>query len=93
MYLPLSFDLLQPSDIVEKAVAWNGLLGELRKTDSEFYVYLLLGRPSDDTRSRAFEQAYQTLAEDGARKELVPDEEAARFADSVEKAIKAAGQN
>lgn len=36
---------------------------------------------------------YETLAEDHARKELVPEEEASQFADSVEKEIKAAGQS
>ncbi|MGH7867669.1 MAG: hypothetical protein ACREP9_08585 [Candidatus Dormibacteraceae bacterium] len=93
LYQPLSFDLVDPSKIVEKAIHWNGLVRQLRKRYQDFYIYLLLGRPSDDSdggRLRAFQQAYEALGEDRDRKELVPEEEAPRFGETVEKEIKAA---
>ena len=94
IFQPLSFDLLEASKIVEKAVYWNALLSQLRKADKDFYVYLLLGRPSDPKRIRAFDQASKTLGEDDpARKELVPEEDASEFADALEKEIRATSRN
>jgi hypothetical protein len=89
----LSFDLIEPSNIVEKAIHWNGLLRQLRKADPNFFIYLLLGKPSDAKRLKAFNQAYETLAEDQRQKELVPEEDAHRFAAAVEKDIKAVANN
>jgi hypothetical protein len=93
VFQPLSFDLLEASDIVEKAITCNGVLRQLRKGHPDFYIYLLLGRPAGSSRNRAFAQAYETLAEDGGRKEIFPEEQAAQFAEAVEKEIKGAGQN
>jgi hypothetical protein len=95
LFQPLSFDLLEPSDIVEKAVRWSALIHHLRKANSEFFIYLLLGRPLGNGQShRAFEQAYETLNEDSAGlRELVPEEDAPKFAAVVEKEIKSAPSN
>jgi hypothetical protein len=92
LFQPLSFDLLEPSDIVEKAVRWGALIHHLRAADPEFFIYFLLGRPSEGTHYfKAFQQARKTLNEDdGDRKELVPEEDAPRFAAEVEEEIKAA---
>jgi hypothetical protein len=91
LFQPLNFDLLEPSDIVEKAIKWGGLIRQLRKADSEFVIYLLLGRPVGQGQSaKAFQQACDTLNEDTVgQKELVQEEEAPRFAAAVEKEIKA----
>jgi hypothetical protein len=93
LFQPLSFDLIDPSKIVEKAIHWNGLIRQFRKADSEFYAYLLIGAPPGKDRQDAFEQAYDTLAEDGNRKELVREEEAPKFAAGIEKEIKAVANN
>lgn len=90
LYQPLSFDLLRTTDIVEKAVYWSALVQQLRKADPDFHIYLLLGRPSDSTRLRAFDQARETLSEDKRRKELVAEEEAPKFAVEVAEEMKAA---
>ena len=90
LFQPLSFDLLDSSNIVEKAVHWNGLLKQLRKADPNFYIYLLLGQPTDQERLEAYNQAFETLSEDGDRKDLVPEREASEFAAGVEQQIKAA---
>ena len=93
LYQPLSFDLIDPSNIVEKAIQWSGLLRQLRKADPHFFIYLLLGRPSDVHRLNAFKQAHETLAEDQQRTELVLEEEAPSFAGIVEQEIKAVANN
>lgn len=92
---PLSFDLLQPSDIVEKAVRWSALIRQLRKADSNFLIYLLLGRPRGEGHfTKAFNQACETLSEETTgRKELFPEEEAPHFADKLQAEISASGNN
>jgi hypothetical protein len=90
LYQPLSFDLVDSSRIVEKAVRWKGLIKEFRKVNSDFYVYLLLGKPSDQERMEAYEQARETLDEDGERKKLIPEANAREFASEVEQEMKAA---
>lgn len=90
LYQPLSLDLLEPSGIVEKAVRWRALIGELRKAEPEFFIYLLLGRPSESSSNRAYKQACETLAEQEGRKRLVSEEEAPQFAEAVEREVKSA---
>ena len=90
VFHPLSFDLIDTSDIVEKAVDWGGKLRQLRKVDRDFEINLLLGRPRDQSKSAAFEQAQQVLAEDvKGRKHLVPEERAPEFAQRVAEEIQA----
>jgi len=93
LFQPLSFDLLDSSKIVEKAIHWNGLLRQLRKADADFYTYLLVGAPSGKERQDAFEQACETLAEGGDQKQLIREGDASSFAAGMEKEIKAASQN
>jgi hypothetical protein len=93
LFQPLSFDLIDSSEIVEKAVHWNGLLRQFRKSDPDFYAYLLIGGPEDDDRKDAFEQACETLGEDADGKKLVREEEAPQFADGIEKEIRAVANN
>ncbi len=93
LFQPLSFDLLNSSKIVEKAIHWNGLLREFHKADPNFFAYLLIGAPSDEARIDAFNQAYEALAEDDGKKQLVPEDAAPSFAAAVEKEIKAAANN
>lgn len=95
LFQALSFDLLLPSDIVEKAVRWSALIRQLRKADADFLIYLILGRPSGQGHSqKAFNQAYEALNEEtGDRKKLFPEEEAPSFVDAVEKEIKAVANN
>ena len=90
LFQPLSFDLIEPSDIVQKAVDWGGLVRQLRKTDAEFEINLLLGRPVDRSKWAAFEQAQSVLQEDvQGRKRLVLEERASEFARDVETEIEA----
>lgn len=94
LFQPLSFDLAERSNIVEKAVHWSALLRQFRKVDSGFHIYLIMGRPSDKSHLAAFNQAYETLAEENSGpKELVQEDDALGFAEVVEKDLKAAGYN
>lgn len=90
---PLSFDLVDPSEIVEKAVHWDGLITQFRRVEPDFHIWLLIGQPGDKRRTRAFDQAYKTLAEGSQRRELVAEADAPRFADDVAKQIEAVPNN
>lgn len=90
IYQPLSFDLLEPSGIVEKAVRWGALIRQLRKADPEFQINLLLGRPIEQSDWPAFSQATAVLDEEvQGRKRLVPEEKAPEFAKEVAEEIQA----
>jgi len=90
VFQPLSFDLVDTSDIVEKAVDWGGMVRQLRKVDSEFEINLLLGRPNDQSKWTAFAQAQEVLTEDvTGRKRLVLEERAPEFARQVAEEIQA----
>jgi Protein of unknown function (DUF3037) len=94
LFQPLSFDLVDPSEIVQKAVLWGALVPKLREAEPDFYIYLLVGRPADKARLRAFDQAYETLTHlEDSRKELIPEDDAPRFADTVEREMRAAAAN
>ena len=93
IFQPLSFDLVERSDIVEKAIKWNGVLRQLRKANPDFFIYLLLGRPGSKDRIPAFEQARETLQEDGNRKELYEEDQASEFASKVETEIRASNRS
>jgi len=94
LFQPLSFDLVDPSEIVQKAVLWSALVPKLREAEPDFHIYLLLGRPADTDRLRAFEQALDTLDKPrDDRKQLVPEEDAPRFAETVEREMRAVGPN
>jgi hypothetical protein len=84
IYQPLSFDLLEPSGIVEKAVKWGALIRQLRKADEDFEINLLLGKPPEQSDWPAFAQAKDVLDEEvQGRKNLVPEEKAPEFAKAV----------
>lgn len=90
IYQPLSFDLLESSGIVEKAVGWSALVRQLRRADPEFEINLLLGKPLDQSKWPAFTQAQAVLEEEVlGRKKLVPEEGASEFAQQVSEEIQA----
>lgn len=90
LFRPLSFDLVDPSEIVEKAVRWSGLLRQFRKVDPDFCMYFLLGRPADSSHMDAFSQAQEALTEDrDPRKIIIPEERAPAFADELAGEIQA----
>lgn len=81
LLLPLSFDLLKPSDIVDKGISWNGRINQLQRANAGLHTYVLLGKPSGDEHTSAFEEAKEILASGGEAKRLVPEEQAPAFAE------------
>lgn len=83
LYEPVSFDLMDPGSIVEKANRWLGRGVALHDSKERFKIHFLLGEPKRPGTEKAFESAKHLLAKMPGQKELVSESEVDAFADSV----------
>lgn len=83
LYEPVSFDLMDPGSIVEKANRWLGRGVALSDSRERFKIHFLLGEPKQPGTAKAFESAKHLLAKIPGQKELVSESEVEAFADSV----------
>lgn len=83
LYEPVSFDLMDPGSIVEKANRWLGRGVALHDSKERFKIHFLLGEPKQPGTEKAFESAKHLLAKIPGQKELVGENEVDAFADSV----------
>lgn len=88
IYQPLSFDLIEKRDIVDKAVHWSGRVNLLHRADPEFKIYWLVGAPQLGERREAFEEAKNLLAKEvHGDKEVIEESEAEAFSQKVAKKV------
>lgn len=83
LYEPVSFDLVNPSSIVEKANTWLGRGTALNDSPEEFKIYFLLGEPKAPETRKAFENARHLLEKIPGKKKLIRESELEAFADEV----------
>lgn len=83
LYEPVSFDLVNPSSIVEKANTWLGRGTALNDATEEFKIYFLLGEPKDPANRTAFAHARHLLEKIPGKKRLVPESEIESFTEEV----------
>jgi hypothetical protein len=83
LYEPVSFDLMDPGSIVEKAIRWRGRGVALNDSDEPFKIYFLLGEPKRPGSEKAFVNARHLLEKIPGQKELVRESEVESFAESV----------
>jgi hypothetical protein len=82
LLLPLSFDLVDSSGIVDKAVAWSGRVRLLRKAAPQFEAFLLIGKPSEKAHEPAYAEAIDLLESDrDSKRTIVPEDQADAFAE------------
>ena len=82
VYEPVSFDLVDPSSIGEKAARWLGRGTALHESPEQFKIHFLLGEPRQREARKAFEHARHLLEKiQGA--ELVREKDVESFADAV----------
>lgn len=79
----LSFDLMQPQSIKDKAHAWLGKMTSIKDAGEKFRVCYLVGEPQLAGSKRAFEQALNVLHKTPVAHEIVREHEAERFAAEV----------
>lgn len=83
VYEPVSFDLMNPSSIVEKANTWLGRGTALQDSAEKFKIHFLLGEPKLPANKKAFEHAQHLLKKIPGHPQLVRENQFAEFAEGV----------
>ena len=89
LYEPVSFDLVDPGSIREKANKWLGrgvALHDAREKE-KFKIHFLLGEPRQEETKRALENAIHLLDKIPGQKQLVRESELEGFAEHVAEEI------
>jgi hypothetical protein len=90
-YEPVSFDLLEPGSIKDKANNWIGRSTSLADSLETFRIHILLGKPRDAKLQAAYVQAKNILHKMPGKPEIVEEDEAEEFAENLKKEIKEHG--
>jgi hypothetical protein len=76
---PVSFDLLSPDSITDKAKRILGQMMLLENAGSDFKLHFLIGEPSDASVRDAYDTAMNILAEVPVAKKIYPESKVAEF--------------
>jgi len=87
LYEPVSFDLIDPNSIREKANRWLGRGVALNDARERFKIHFLLGEPRQPGTTEAFQNALHLLQKIPGQKELVRENEVQGFAERVAEEI------
>jgi hypothetical protein len=87
VYEPVSFDLVEPSSVVEKANRWVGRSASLADSHEPFKLHLLVGEPKDPRLQSAFHRANNILGKMSGNSEVIPESAAETFAAELERKI------
>jgi hypothetical protein len=88
LYEPVSFDLIDPNSIREKAVRWYGRSAALQEgVAEEFKIHFLIGEPRQPGTQEAFQNALHLLTRMPGQKELVRENEIEGLASHVAEEI------
>lgn len=87
LYEPVSFDLVDPGSIREKANKWLGRGVALNESKEDFKIHFLLGEPTQGETKRAFENAIHLLNKIPRPTELIREKDLDRFAAHVTEEI------
>jgi len=88
---PISFDLLDADEIVEKAARWFGRIASVNDSDEKFKLNILLGNPQDERFNAAFGKAQNILHKMPCEHQFIREEDAEAFAMELKKEIEAHG--
>ena len=84
VYEPVSFDLVEPSSILDKANRWRGRSASLAESSEPFRLHLLIGAPQNPALNQAFARANNILRKIGGNPDLIMESDAERFAGELE---------
>lgn len=87
LYEPVSFDLVEPNSILEKANRWLGRGHALHDANEKFKIYFLLGEPKQAAAKKAFQHAQHLLEKIPGQKKLVRESELDDFTEKVAEEI------
>ena len=84
---PISFDLIDSNEILDKAHKWLGRLESLDEGGEPFKLNVLLGSPRDSMVKSAYDKAQNILNKMPCDHSFVKEEEADEFAENLKKEI------
>ena len=87
LYEPVSFDLVDPNSIREKANRWLGRGVALHDAREEFKIHFLLGEPRQEETRKAFENALHLVQKIPGQQQLVRESELEPFAEHIAEEI------
>ncbi len=85
IYEPISFDLTNGNDIVEKANVWLGRVTSLSDGEEPFKLNILLGMPQTDKLKQTFIKAQNIMYNIPGKPEFIKEDEADKFAEELKK--------
>lgn len=83
LYEPMSFDMTNEDDILNKANKWLGRATVLQSSPDSWKMHVLLGEPRDSKLESAYVKAENILNKMTAPHEFISEGEAEQFAESV----------
>ncbi len=87
VYEPISFDLVEPSSMLDKANRWVGRATSLMESSESFKIHVLLGEPTDSRLKETFIKAQNILHKMPGRKEFIHESEADAFAEELAREV------
>lgn len=84
---PVSFDLIEPSYITDKANHWLGRITSLHYGGEPFKLNILIGSPRDERLKSAFIKAQNILHSMPCEHAFIKEDEAESFAENLKKEI------
>jgi hypothetical protein len=87
VYEPVSFDLVEPNSMLEKANRWVGRSASLVESAEPFRLHLLIGAPQDPRLQSAFRKVHNILRKMSGDPDLIMESDAEGFAADLEREI------
>jgi hypothetical protein len=79
LYQPVSMDLLDADSILDKANRWLGRATNLKDSEDQFHLWMLLGEPRNEKLRAAYARAINILHKMPVKMDLVSEQEAGKF--------------
>ena len=84
---PISFDLVEPESMLDKANRWVGRATSLMDSPDSFRIHLLIGGPSDRSLRGTFVKAQNILNKMPVKKEFIQESDADAFAEKLAESV------
>lgn len=79
LYQPVSMDLLDADSILDKANRWLGRAFNLKESEEQFHLWMLLGEPRIEKLRPAYAKAMNILHKMPVKKDFISENEANEF--------------
>ena len=83
LYQPVSMDLLDAESILDKANRWLGRATNLRDSEEQFHLWMLLGEPRIEKLRPAYAKAMNILHKMPVKIDFVSEQEAGKFSSEL----------